>query len=91
MVISEVQSYILFIVFLGRPFISVLDIVADKLAGIDAGSYYLKGDVNKCVSDIKGFKGFILGTTITVLTSCILDKPDGILLGDPLPKLYHLL
>jgi small lipoprotein (TIGR04452 family) len=50
-------------------------------------AYYLKSDVNKCVSDIKGFKGFVIGSTLTVLTSCKLDKPDGILLGDPLPKL----
>lgn len=81
------QDLLLGIVLIGRPIISVWSIVADKLAGIDSGAYYLKSDVNKCVSDIKGFKGFVIGSTLTVLTSCKLDKPDGILLGDPLPKL----
>lgn len=67
------QDLLLGIVLIGRPIISIWSIVADKLAGIDSGAYYLKSDVNKCVSDIKGFKGFVIGSTLTVLTSCKLD------------------
>ncbi|BDA77760.1 hypothetical protein LPTSP3_g06900 [Leptospira kobayashii] len=67
--------------------ISILSLIADDIAGIDAAKYYVRSDVDSCVKDIKGLTGFVVGSTIANLISCRNLKTDGYLTGDPLPKL----
>lgn len=72
----------------GRPYVSLLSLVTDKLAGINEGATYYKPDVDKCVSSIKGLTGFIIGGVLTVVldSSCDL-KPDKTIMDSPFPEL----
>jgi small lipoprotein (TIGR04452 family) len=67
-------------------FISIFSLIADDIAGIEEDKYYIKSDVDACVSDIEK-QGIILNTAIPVLLSCKDMKTDGYLLGSPLPKI----
>ncbi|MEI1278178.1 TIGR04452 family lipoprotein [Leptospira venezuelensis] len=66
-------------ILIGQPTISITAIFSSVIAGIDVKKYYKKSEVDDCINDIRGFKGFLLGSTITVATSCKLS-PDGPLL-----------
>jgi len=63
-------------ILIGQPQISITAIFSSVIAGIDVKKYYKKSEVDDCINDIRGFKGFLLGSTITVATSCKLS-PDG--------------
>lgn len=73
-------------VLAGRPSVSILSLLAGDLANIDSAKYYVKADVDQCVSEIQGFKGFLLGATITNIISCQDLKTDGYITGDPFPS-----
>ncbi|GBF44209.1 hypothetical protein LPTSP2_35120 [Leptospira ellinghausenii] len=71
----------------GRASISILSLLAGDIANIESDKYYVKADVDKCVDEITGFKGFVLGSLITNIISCQDLKSDGYVTGDPFPSL----
>ncbi|TGK54451.1 TIGR04452 family lipoprotein [Leptospira kanakyensis] len=75
------------IVLVGRPDITLLSLVAADIAKIESDKYYVKSDVDQCVSDIQGFKGVVLGPTVANIISCQDLKTDGYISGDPLPSI----
>lgn len=75
------------LVLINSPRISVFSVVAADIARIETDKFYIKDDVDQCVSDIQGFKGFVLGSLITNIISCNDLKTDGYLLGDPFPSI----
>lgn len=81
------QDLLISVAFTGRASVSIFSFLADTIAGIDSSKYYLKSDVNDCISKIKGFEGFLVGTLITIAASCKLNPADGYITGKPLPKL----
>ncbi|TGM77837.1 TIGR04452 family lipoprotein [Leptospira bouyouniensis] len=70
----------------GRATISILSLLAADIAKIESEKYYVKSDVDQCVEDITGFKGFVLGSLITNIISCQDLKTDGYVTGDPFPS-----
>lgn len=70
----------------GRASISILSLLAADIAKIESEKYYVKSDVDQCVEDITGFKGFVLGSLITNIISCQDLKTDGYVTGDPFPS-----
>ncbi|MCG6146224.1 TIGR04452 family lipoprotein [Leptospira bandrabouensis] len=73
-------------ILVGRPFISIYSLVAADIAKIESDKYYIKADVDQCISDIKGFKGFVFGSAIANILSCQDLKTDGYLTGEPFPS-----
>ena len=73
-------------VLAGRASISILSLLAADIAKIESEKYYVKSDVDQCVEDITGFKGFVLGSLITNIISCQDLKTDGYVTGDPFPS-----
>ncbi|XDD44589.1 TIGR04452 family lipoprotein [Leptospira sp. WS60.C2] len=71
----------------GRASISILSLIAGDIAKIESEKYYIKADVDKCVEDIRGFKGFLVGSLITNIISCQDINSDGYLIGEPFPSL----
>ncbi len=59
----------------GSPVIALTSVFASVVAGVDINKYYKKSDVDACVKDIRGLKGFLFGSTIPLAT-CKLS-PDG--------------
>ncbi|PJZ36243.1 lipoprotein [Leptospira levettii] len=70
----------------GRPAISLITLLASDIAKIESEKYYIKADVDQCINDITGFKGFVLGSLITNIISCQDLKTDGYVTGDPFPS-----
>ncbi|MBL0953966.1 MULTISPECIES: TIGR04452 family lipoprotein [Leptospira] len=70
----------------GRPAISLITLLASDIAKIESDKYYVKADVDQCIDDITGFKGFVLGSLITNIISCQDLKTDGYITGDPFPS-----
>lgn len=79
--------------------LNVLSLIAADLASVDEGKYYLKKSVDECVEEIETFGLLTVGSItsgsytsindlrlLTPSISCDLEE-DGIILGDPLPKL----
>lgn len=66
--------------------VSIFSIVAADIAKIESDKYYIKDDVDQCINDIRGFKGFVLGSLVTNIISCNELKTDGYILGDPFPS-----
>ncbi len=82
------QDLLISIALPGRPTVSILSLLADKLASIDPGATYCKPEVNKCISAIKGASGFILGSSLTIMLDAACDlKADKTILDSPLPEL----
>ncbi|PJZ44155.1 TIGR04452 family lipoprotein [Leptospira brenneri] len=73
------------VVLVGRPIVSLYSLVAADIAKIESDKYYIKSDVDQCVTDIQGFKGFLLGSLVTNIISCQDLKTDGYITGDPFP------
>ncbi|TGK14165.1 TIGR04452 family lipoprotein [Leptospira fluminis] len=63
----------------GKATVSILSVIAGDVAGIDPTKYYKKSVVDQCVSDIKGFKGYLIGSTLTIVTSCQKIEADGLI------------
>ncbi|EPG75253.1 hypothetical protein LEP1GSC058_2137 [Leptospira fainei serovar Hurstbridge str. BUT 6] len=63
----------------GRASVSILTILASDIAGIDPTKYYKESVVNQCVTDIKGVKGYLIGSTLTVISSCKGITADGLI------------
>lgn len=75
-----------YVALTGRPDISLLSLVAADIAKIESQKYYIKADVDQCITDIQGFKGIVLGPAVTTIISCQDLKSDGYLTGDPFPS-----
>ncbi|MBM9590680.1 TIGR04452 family lipoprotein [Leptospira sp. 201903075] len=73
-------------VLAGRPSISLISLLAGDIASIDPAKYYVKADVDQCIADIQGFKGFLLGSLVANIISCQDLKTDGFITGDPFPS-----
>jgi small lipoprotein (TIGR04452 family) len=71
----------------GRAQISILSLIADDVASVDPSKYYIKSTVDECVDEITGFRGFLFGSFIANILSCGNLETDGVILGDPLPRL----
>jgi small lipoprotein (TIGR04452 family) len=65
----------------GTPYFSILAFLADDIAGINDSAYYKKTDVDD------GVTGFLFGSLLANVLKCNLQPADGILIGDPLPKI----
>ncbi|TGL59496.1 TIGR04452 family lipoprotein [Leptospira sarikeiensis] len=65
--------------FYGYTFISLGSLLGPTISGIESDKYYKKSEVDACVNDIKGMKGFLIGATFTILSSCKLEA-DGLIL-----------
>ncbi|EQA43710.1 hypothetical protein LEP1GSC050_1548 [Leptospira broomii serovar Hurstbridge str. 5399] len=63
----------------GKASVSILSILASDIAGIDPTKYYKESVVNQCVTDIKGVKGYLIGSTLTVISSCKGITADGLI------------
>jgi len=74
-------------VFTRRANVSILSLIADDIANIDPDKYYIKSTVDECVSEISGASGFLIGSFLTNIFYCNDLKTDGVLLGEPFPKL----
>lgn len=74
-------------VFTRRANVSILSLIADDIANIDPDKYYIKSTVDECVSEISGSSGFLIGSFLTNIFYCNDLKTDGVLLGEPFPKL----
>ncbi|MBM9547470.1 TIGR04452 family lipoprotein [Leptospira sp. 201903074] len=74
------------IILIGRADISILSLVAPDIANIQSEKYYVKADIDQCITDIQGFKGVVLGPTIANIISCQDLKTDGYITGDPFPS-----
>ncbi|MDF3819939.1 TIGR04452 family lipoprotein [Leptospira sp. 96542] len=64
----------------------LLSVLAADIAKIETDKYYIKTDVDQCVSDINGFQGLVLGSPVTVIISCQDLQTDGYLTGEPFPS-----
>jgi small lipoprotein (TIGR04452 family) len=62
-------------------------LIAGDLVGLDDNKYYLKRDVDSCISDIENIAYWLITAPFTPLLSCRSIQNDGIFLGDPLPSL----
>ncbi|TGL62483.1 TIGR04452 family lipoprotein [Leptospira jelokensis] len=74
------------VVLTGRGNISIFSLVAPEIAKIESDKYYIKSDVDACVNEIKGFKGYLLGSLITNIISCQDISSDGYITGEPFPS-----
>ena len=72
----------------GQASISVLTLLADRIAGINRGAYYYEPEVDACTDKIRSLTGFVLGSTLSVLllSECNLE-PDKYLFDSPFPEL----
>ncbi|MCG9875092.1 MAG: TIGR04452 family lipoprotein [Leptospiraceae bacterium] len=73
--------------FTRRTSFSILSLIADDVANIESDKYYIKSTVDECVDEITGFTGFLFGSFLANIISCNNLKTDGVLLGEPFPKL----
>lgn len=67
--------------------LSILSFLASDIAKIESEKYYIKSDVDACVNDINGLKGYALGSVIPNILSCQDINSDGYLIGEPFPSL----
>ncbi|XDD48485.1 TIGR04452 family lipoprotein [Leptospira sp. WS39.C2] len=70
----------------GRASVSILSLLAGDIANIESDKYYIKSDVDKCVDEITGFKGFVFGSLISNIISCQDIQSDGYITGEPFPS-----
>ncbi|TGM06583.1 TIGR04452 family lipoprotein [Leptospira jelokensis] len=74
------------VTLVGSPVISIFAIVAPDIAKIESDKYYIKSDVDQCVSDIAGFQGYVLGSLVANIISCQDISSDGYITGEPFPS-----
>ncbi|MCW7473184.1 TIGR04452 family lipoprotein [Leptospira levettii] len=67
--------------------ISIVTFLASDIAKIESDKYYIKSDVDACVNDINGLKGYALGSLIPNIISCQNINSDGYLIGEPFPSI----
>ncbi|MCW7467399.1 TIGR04452 family lipoprotein [Leptospira levettii] len=67
--------------------ISIITFLASDIAKIESDKYYIKSDVDACVNDINGLKGYALGSLIPNIISCQNINSDGYLIGEPFPSI----
>jgi small lipoprotein (TIGR04452 family) len=67
--------------------VSLLSLIADDLAGIEADKYYIKSDIDKCVENMENYFLWFVASPLVPIISCQNLKKDGIIWGDPLPSI----
>lgn len=72
----------------GQASISILTLLADRIAGINRSAYYYEPEVDACTDKIRSLTGFVLGSTLSVLllSECDLE-PDRYFFDSPFPEL----
>lgn len=66
--------------------LSIVTLLASDIAKIESDKYYIKSDVDACVNDINGLKGYALGSLIPNILSCQNISSDGFITGEPFPS-----